>query len=179
MKREAPAATPSEDVRIRGEVSATARGRVGPRRHKKTLTSFRQQWPATRLDHRIGCGRAHGHAGPRSRAPKRVCLPRLAATASNMTKTHVEWEGPAVTRRCTRSARLHRRRNRRTRPGPYARRRDTAAILYDAKTRRLLGSSEAFALGQLRTGAASGVGRSGSRPDDADELALIGTGKHR
>jgi len=50
-------------------------------------------------------------------------------------------------------------------------------ILYDASTGRLNAIVEAFALGQLRTGAASGVATKWLAAEDADELALIGTGK--
>lgn len=50
-------------------------------------------------------------------------------------------------------------------------------ILYDANTGGLNAIIEAFALGQLRTGAASGVATKWLAAEDAGELALIGTGK--
>ncbi len=50
-------------------------------------------------------------------------------------------------------------------------------ILYDANTGRLTAIVEAFALGQFRTGAASGVATKWLAAANADELALIGTGK--
>jgi len=50
-------------------------------------------------------------------------------------------------------------------------------ILYDANTGRLEAIIEAFALGQLRTGAASGVATKWLAAEDAGGLALIGTGK--
>lgn len=50
-------------------------------------------------------------------------------------------------------------------------------ILYDGNTGRLIAVVEAFALGQLRTAAASGVATDVLAARDAGELALIGTGK--
>lgn len=50
-------------------------------------------------------------------------------------------------------------------------------ILYDAASGRLRAIIEAFALGQLRTGAATAVATRAMARSDADELALIGTGK--
>lgn len=50
-------------------------------------------------------------------------------------------------------------------------------ILYDSHTGALLAIIEAFALGQLRTGGISGVATRWLAAPDADELAIIGTGK--
>ena len=50
-------------------------------------------------------------------------------------------------------------------------------ILWDSETGRLRAVIEAFALGQLRTGAVSGVATRWLAAEGADELALIGTGK--
>ncbi len=50
-------------------------------------------------------------------------------------------------------------------------------ILFDAATGGLKAIIEAFALGQMRTGAASGVATRWLAAEDADELAIIGTGK--
>jgi len=50
-------------------------------------------------------------------------------------------------------------------------------LLWDAGNGRLLAIVEAFALGQMRTGAMSGVGTRWMAARDADSLAVIGTGK--
>ncbi len=49
--------------------------------------------------------------------------------------------------------------------------------LFDSNTGKLRAVIEAFALGQMRTGAASGVATRWLAAEDAGELALIGTGK--
>ena len=50
-------------------------------------------------------------------------------------------------------------------------------ILFDAVAGSLRAVVEAFALGQLRTGAVSGVATRWLAAEDADELAIIGTGR--
>ena len=50
-------------------------------------------------------------------------------------------------------------------------------VLFDSRTGALKAILEAFALGQLRTGAASGVATAILAAPSADELAVIGTGK--
>jgi alanine dehydrogenase len=50
-------------------------------------------------------------------------------------------------------------------------------ILYDSETGALQAVIEAFAMGQLRTGAASGLATRILAAEGADELAIIGTGK--
>ena len=50
-------------------------------------------------------------------------------------------------------------------------------ILWDAHTGALLAIIEAFALGQMRTGAMSGVATKWMAESQADDFALIGTGK--
>jgi ornithine cyclodeaminase len=50
-------------------------------------------------------------------------------------------------------------------------------LLYDAGTGALRAVVEAFALGQMRTAAASGVATRWLAAHDADELAVVGTGK--
>ncbi len=50
-------------------------------------------------------------------------------------------------------------------------------ILFDAATGALKAIIEAFALGQMRTGGISGVATDWLAPPDADELAIIGSGK--
>lgn len=49
--------------------------------------------------------------------------------------------------------------------------------LWSSETGKLLGIIEAFALGQMRTGGISGVATDRMARNDADELAIIGTGK--
>src|SRR3989442_14399348 len=51
-------------------------------------------------------------------------------------------------------------------------------ILFDSETGRLQAIIEAFALGQLRTASASGVATNLLAVKDADDFAMIGTGKH-
>jgi ornithine cyclodeaminase len=93
-----------------------------------------------------------------------------------MTKTHVEWSGHAT---------LHAIGAVFTDQG-FAGTKTWAhtpggatplLILYDANTGALKAVVEAFALGQMRTAAASGVATNVLAAEDADELALIGTGK--
>src|SRR5437588_9377036 len=50
-------------------------------------------------------------------------------------------------------------------------------ILFDSETGSLKAIIEAFALGQLRTASASGVATSLLAAEDADDFAIIGTGK--
>jgi len=50
-------------------------------------------------------------------------------------------------------------------------------ILFDSHTGALKAIIEAFALGQMRTGSASGVATRWLAAEEADELAIIGTGK--
>lgn len=50
-------------------------------------------------------------------------------------------------------------------------------ILYDSNTGSLLAIIEAFAMGQLRTGAVSGVATERLSRQDASDFAIIGTGK--
>src|SRR5438552_13586219 len=99
--------------------------------------------------------------------------------ASNMTKTHVEWQaagghatlhaigavfaesGIAGTKTWVHS--------------PLGA--TPLLILFNANNGRVNAIIEAFALGQLRTGAASGIATRLLASESADELALIGTGK--
>jgi ornithine cyclodeaminase len=95
--------------------------------------------------------------------------------ASNMTKTHVAWGGatlhaigaafPAEGFAGTKTW-AH------TEGGATP-----LLVLYDARDGSLRAVIEAFALGQLRTGAASGVATRLLAAADADELAIIGAGK--
>ena len=99
--------------------------------------------------------------------------------ASNMTKTHVEFDAPgghgtlhAIGAAFTRAGFVGTKTWAHT-PGGAT----PLLILYDAASGRLDAIIEAFALGQFRTGAASGVATKWLAQPDADTLALIGTGK--
>src|SRR5207237_9652086 len=50
-------------------------------------------------------------------------------------------------------------------------------ILFDSESGALKAIIEAFALGQMRTASASGVATDLLAPKDADDFAIIGTGK--
>lgn len=95
--------------------------------------------------------------------------------AENMVKTHVEWEGNT----------LHAIGATFPQQGfagtkTWAHTKDGATpllILFDSHTGALLAIIEAFALGQMRTAGASGVATQWMAAADADEFAIIGTGK--
>jgi alanine dehydrogenase len=109
------------------------------------------------------------------RALERGLQAEARGAAVNMTKTHVAWpegtlhaigaafpaEGIVGTKTWAHT------------PGGAT----PLVILYDSHAGGLLAIVEAFAMGQLRTGAASGLATRAFAVPDADELALIGTGK--
>jgi alanine dehydrogenase len=109
------------------------------------------------------------------RALEAGLLAEARGVAMNMTKTHVAWnqgtlhaigaafpeDGVVGTKTWAHT------------PGGAA----PLVILYDARTGALLSVIEAFAMGQLRTGAASGLATRALAAGGADELAIIGTGK--
>ena len=95
--------------------------------------------------------------------------------AENMVKTHVEWDGATLhaigavfpsTGICGTKTWAHT-------PGGAT----PMLILFDSHTGGLKAVIEAFALGQLRTAAASGVATRWLARGDANEFAMIGTGK--
>ena len=98
-----------------------------------------------------------------------------AGNAQNMIKTHAEWEGstlhaigavfPAMGI-CGTKTWSH------TKNGATP-----LLVLFDSDNGSLKAVIEAFALGQLRTAAASGVATRWLATDDADQFAMIGTGK--
>ena len=103
-------------------------------------------------------------------------LAEARGEARNMVKTHVEWgegatlhaigavfeqEGFAGTKTWAHT------------PGGAT----PLLILYDAATGSLKAIVEAFALGQMRTAGASGVATRWLAAEDADEFAIVGTGK--
>jgi ornithine cyclodeaminase len=103
--------------------------------------------------------------------------------AVNMTKTHVAW--PAANAGHAGDATLHAigaafpedgfagTKTWAHTPGGAT----PLVILYDSRTGELRAVIEAFAMGQLRTGAASALATRALAAADADELALIGTGR--
>jgi alanine dehydrogenase len=99
--------------------------------------------------------------------------------ATNMTKTHVEWDvrGEQATLHAIGAvftdAGIAGTKTWAHTPGGAT----PLLVLYDAATGGLTCVIEAFALGQLRTGAASGVATRWLAADEADELAVLGTGK--
>jgi len=98
-----------------------------------------------------------------------------AGNAQNMIKTHVEWEGSTLHAIgavfptmgiCGTKTWSH------TKNGATP-----LLVLFDSDNGSLKAVIEAFALGQLRTAAASGVATRWLAIDDADQFAMIGTGK--
>lgn len=113
------------------------------------------------------------------RALEAGLLAEARGAASNMTKTHVEFDTRAGhgTLHAIGAAFPHAgivgTKTWAHTPGGAT----PLLILYDANTGGLKAIIEAFALGQLRTGAASGVATKWLAAANADELALVGTGK--
>jgi ornithine cyclodeaminase len=99
-----------------------------------------------------------------------------AGTAENMVKTHVEWGGGhtlhAIGAACAGAGFVGTKTWAHTAGGATP-----LLILYDAHTGALSAVIEAFVLGQLRTGAISGVATDWLADPGADDMALIGTGK--
>ena len=99
--------------------------------------------------------------------------------AVNMTKTHVEWDVAAghATLHAIGAAFAGRgivgTKTWSHTPGGAM----PLLILFDSATGALRAIIEAFAMGQYRTGAASGVATDRLATPDADELAIVGTGK--
>ena len=109
------------------------------------------------------------------RALERGLLAEAEGSAQNMIKTHAEWGGstlhaigavfPAMGFCGTKT---------------WAHTKDGATpllILFDSENGSLKAIIEAFALGQMRTAAASGVATRWLAAPDADEFAMIGAGK--
>lgn len=95
--------------------------------------------------------------------------------ALNMTKTHVAWDGATLH---ALGAVFPAAGFAGTKTWAHTPRGATPLLLlYDAGTGELRAVVEAFVLGQLRTGAASGVATRWLAAEDADELAIVGTGK--
>jgi alanine dehydrogenase len=96
--------------------------------------------------------------------------------AQNMTKTHVTWGGGhtlhAIGATYEASGVVGTKTWAHTEGGATP-----LVILWDARSGALLAIIEAFALGQMRTGAVSGVATRWMARRDADSFALFGTGK--
>ena len=109
------------------------------------------------------------------RALETGLLAEAQGTAQNMIKTHVEWDGSTLHAIgavfpnlgfCGTKTWSH------TKNGATP-----LLILFDTANGGLKAVIEAFALGQMRTAAASGVATRWLAAPDADEFAMIGTGK--
>ncbi len=108
-------------------------------------------------------------------ALERGLIAEAQGAAQNMIKTHVEWDGstlhaigavfPAMSL-CGTKTWSH------TSNGATP-----LLLLFDSNDGSLKAIIEAFALGQMRTAAASGVATRWLATADADEFAMIGTGK--
>ena len=109
-------------------------------------------------------------------AVERALLLEARGDAQNMLKTHVGWGGGnglhAIGAAVPASGFVGTKTWAHTEGGATP-----LLILFDAATGALRAVIEAFVLGQLRTGAVSGVATRALAAKDAAELAIIGTGK--
>lgn len=108
-------------------------------------------------------------------ALERGLLAEAHGQARNMVKTHVEWEGNilhAIGATFPHEGFAGTKTWAHTKGGATP-----LLVLFDSHTGALLAIIEAFALGQMRTAAASGVATQWLAAADADEFAIIGTGK--
>ena len=108
-------------------------------------------------------------------ALERGLMAEAKGSAHNMIKTHVEWDGSTLHAIgavfpeigiCGTKTWTH------TKGGATP-----LLVLFDAHNGSLKAVIEAFALGQMRTAAASGVATRWLAAPDAEEFAMIGTGK--
>jgi alanine dehydrogenase len=109
-------------------------------------------------------------------ALERGLLEEAAGNAANMVKTHVEWDG-GYTLHAIGAAFPH---DGFVGTKTWAHTEGGATpllILFDSHNGALKGVIEAFALGQMRTASASGVATKWLAAANADEVAIIGTGK--
>lgn len=99
-----------------------------------------------------------------------------SGTAENMLKTHVKWGGGSTLHAIGAAFSVAGMVG--TKTWAHADGRATPLlILFDADSGELRAVIEAFALGQLRTGALSGVAARWLAAEAADELAIIGSGR--
>jgi len=103
-------------------------------------------------------------------------LAEARGDALNMIKTHVEWGNGSTLHAI--GAVFPKAGFAGTKTWPHTRNGATPLlILFDSETGALKAIVEAFALGQMRTAAASGVATRWLAPAEAHEFAMIGTGK--
>src|SRR6266852_1935348 len=109
-------------------------------------------------------------------ALERGLLAEAQGDACNMVKTHVEWDGGstlhAIGAAFPQDGFVGTKTWAHTEGGATP-----LLILFDSHTGALQAIIEAFALGQMRTGSASGVATKWMAAPSADEFAIIGTGK--
>src|SRR6266700_605367 len=109
-------------------------------------------------------------------ALEKALLAEARGDAKNMVKTHVAWGGGATLHAIGAVFAKEQFAGTKT----WAHTKGGAApllILFDSETGQLQAIIEAFALGQLRTASASGVATDRLAAEDADDFAIIGTGK--
>src|SRR6266446_9767330 len=107
---------------------------------------------------------------------QKALLAEARGEAKNMVKTHVAWDGGATLHAIGAVFPNEEFAGTKT----WAHTKGGAApllILFDSETGQLQAIIEAFALGQLRTASASGVATNRLAAKDADDFAIIGTGK--
>ncbi len=110
------------------------------------------------------------------RALEAGLLAEARGEAQNMTKTHVAWEKGSTLHAI--GAAFPKRGFAGTKTWAHTESGATPLlIVYDSNTGALRAVIEAFALGQMRTGAASGVATRYLAAPGADEMAIIGAGK--
>src|SRR5918911_5212159 len=109
-------------------------------------------------------------------ALERGLLAEAAGHAENMVKTHAAWDGGstlhAIGAVFPKEGYVGTKTWAHTAGGATP-----LLILFDSENGSLKAVIEAFALGQMRTGGASGVATRWLARGDADEFAIIGTGK--
>src|SRR6266436_2704653 len=109
-------------------------------------------------------------------ALERGLLAEAQGNACNMVKTHVEWDGGSTLHAI--GATFPQDGFAGTKTWAHTKGGATPLlILFDSHTGALKAIIEAFALGQMRTGSASGVATKWLAAADADEFAIVGTGK--
>jgi len=114
--------------------------------------------------------------GDAIRALEKALLAEARGQAKNMVKTHVAWNDGATLHAI--GAVFPHEEFAGTKTWAHTKGSATPLlILFDSETGRLKTIIEAFALGQLRTASASGVATNLLAMKDADDFAMIGTGK--
>ncbi len=107
---------------------------------------------------------------------EKALLAEARGEAKNMVKTHVAWGGGATLHAI--GAVFPNEEFAGTKTWAHTKGGATPLlILFDSETGSLKAIIEAFALGQLRTASASGVATNLLAAEDADDFAIIGTGK--